>query len=194
MAQEFKNLEQLLDKIEEISDDSGRISLGTILEAVGSRSFGPLLLMVGVILVSPLSGIPGVPTTMGTFVLLIVLQLPFRREGFWLPYWLLRRSVARNRVDKTLEKLRSPASFIDRWLRPRLTVFVSRVSIYLITIICLVIAVCMPVMELVPFSASSAGVVLAAYGLSLVAYDGFLALLAYVFTVVIFGFVVYNLF
>ncbi|MFP3984112.1 MAG: exopolysaccharide biosynthesis protein [Desulfurivibrionaceae bacterium] len=186
-------MEQLLDKVGGIADDTDRISLGNILEAVGRRSFGPLLLMAGVILVSPLSGIPGVPTTMGTFVLLIVLQLPFRREGFWLPHWLLRRSVARNRVDKALERLRAPACFIDHWLRPRLTVFVSGISIYLITIICLLIALCMPLMEIVPFSASSAGVVFVAYGLSLIAYDGFLALFAYALTVIIFGFVVHNL-
>lgn len=92
MPQKLSNLEQLLDLIDKAADDLDRVSLGMIVEAVGSRSFGPLLLMVGVTLASPLSGIPGMPTTMGMLVLLIAVQLLFGRQHFWLPRWLLKRS------------------------------------------------------------------------------------------------------
>ena len=85
MVQELTGLEQLLDRIGKTADNRNRIFLSTILETVGSRSFGPLLLMAGVILASPLSGIPGMPTTMGVLVLLIAVQLLFDRKHFWLP-------------------------------------------------------------------------------------------------------------
>jgi hypothetical protein len=51
----------------------------------------------------------------------------------------------------------------------------------------------MPAMELVPFSANGAGAALTAFGLSLIAHDGLLALLAFVFTAMTFGLVLYNL-
>lgn len=194
MSQEIKNLEQMLDQIGKVSADSDGVSLSIIMEAVGSRSFGSLLVMAGVLLVSPLSGIPGMPTMMGMSVSLIAVQLLFRREHFWLTRWLLKRSVAGHKLGKAVNWLRPPARFIDRWLRPRLTAFISGVSLYFIAIICLVIAVSMPVMEVVPFSASTAGAVLALFGLSLIAHDGFLALLAFALMIIIFGLFFYNVF
>lgn len=99
--------------------------------------------------------------------------------------------MAENKLHKALEWLRKPARFVDRALRPRLTLFTR--PIYIIAIVCAVIAAAMPAMELVPFSATGAGAPLTAFGLSLIAEDGLLALLAFIFTAVTFGLVIYNL-
>src|SRR5919106_4048261 len=99
MDQELTSLEQLLDCIGKANTSRGQVSLGAILESVGSRSFGPLLLVAGLIILAPfIGGIPGVPTTMATLVLLSAGQLLFRREQFWLPRWLLKRSLAQHKV------------------------------------------------------------------------------------------------
>jgi hypothetical protein len=193
MTREITNLEQMLDRIDRAIADRDQVSLGAIVQTVGSRSFGSLLLMAGVIMVSPLSGIPGMATTIGTLVLLIAIQLVFRREYFWLPRWLLTRSIARTKFCKAIEWLRPPARFVDRWLRPRLLLFVDGFSKYMVAIFCAVIAAGMPMMELVPFSATSAGIALSAFGLSLIAHDGLLALLAFVATAITLGLVVYKL-
>lgn len=50
-----------------------------------------------------------------------------------------------------------------------------------------------PVMELIPFSSSGAGAALTAFGLALIANDGFLGLLAFVLTAVTAGLVAYYL-
>ena len=47
MAGTITNLEELLDQIAEVAGDREQIALNTIVEAVGRRSFGPLLLMAG---------------------------------------------------------------------------------------------------------------------------------------------------
>lgn len=194
MDKELTSLEQLLDCIGKANTSKGQVSLGAILEAVGSRSFGPLLLVAGLIILAPfIGGIPGVPTTMATLVLLSAGQLLFRREQFWLPRWLLKRSVARDKLCRGLKWLRRPAQFLDRVTRPRLTVFTQGAGIYVIAIACIAIAAVTPVMEFVPFSANGAGAALTAFGLALLARDGFLALLALLVTASIFGIVVYGL-
>jgi hypothetical protein len=190
MPEKLYNLEQLLDRIEKAANGRNLVSLEVIIKEIGSRSFGPLMLMVGIILASPLSGIPGMPTTMGLFILLVSVQLLFRRESFWLPRWLLKRSVEQKKLHKALAWLRPPASFIDRWIRPRLTFFIRGISIYFIAFICFIIAIGLPVMELVPFSATTAGAILAAFGLSMIAHDGFLALLAFILTIMTFGWII----
>lgn len=190
---DIKNLQQMLDRIEESAGDQERVSLGTVVEAVGSRSFGPLLLLAGVIMASPLTGIPSVPTSMGILVLLIASQLLLRKQHFWLPDWLLRRSISVQRLKRVIGWVRPSARFVDRWLRPRLTLFIDGVSIYVIAMACIAIAAGMPVMELVPLSAHIAGLALTAFGLALIARDGLLALLALATTALTFGVILYHL-
>jgi len=192
MIQEITSLEQMLDRIDKAADEEAEISLGLIVEAVGGRSFGPLLLVAGLIMTSPLSGFPGMPTTMGVLVLLIATQLLFGKSYFWLPRWLLKRSVERSKVYRMLRFLRPSARFVDRWLRPRLTPLLSGPGIRSIAAVCIVIALAMPVMELVPFSAHGAGIALSAFALALIVHDGLLALLAFLATGVTVALVLYN--
>ena len=188
MTRRITNLEQLLDRIDDAVSGSDRVPLSAILQMVGRRSFGSLLLLAGIIAVSPIIGdIPGIPTTVGIFVLLIAGQMLLQREYFWLPQWVLKRTVPKPGLCKALKWLQRPARFIDRILRPRLTVLTHRAGSSAIALVCLVIAVAMPTMEVVPFTANGAGAALTAFGLSLVAHDGFLALLAFVFTGVTIG-------
>lgn len=193
MAEDLSNLEELLDRIGEAKENGNPVTKGMIVREIGGRSFGPLLLMSWMVLFSPLSGIPGLPASMGVFVLLIGLQLLIGKEHFWLPQWLLKHSVTRDHVSKALSWLRAPARAIDRWLKPRLQVFISGAGKYSIAVICTLIGAGLPVMELIPFSSSGAGAALTVFGLALTANDGLLGLLAFVLTAVTAGLVVYYL-
>src|SRR5690606_16674670 len=114
---------------------------------------------------------------MALLVLSIVAQLLFHSEHLWLPRWLLQRSVAREKLCKALGWLERPARFVDRLLRPRLTFLVRGAGRYLVAAVTGFVALAMPAMELVPFSANGAGAALTAFGLALVAADGLVALI-----------------
>jgi len=192
--QEPSNLEELLKRIGEAPDDEGQVSLDAILDVVGRRSFGPVLLVAGLITLAPIIGdIPGVPGIMGILIVLVAVQVLFRHEHFWLPGWVLRRSVSRDKLNKALGWLQRPARFIDRLLRPRLTVLTRSFGAYVIAFFCLQIALIMPFMEVVPFSANAAGLVLTAFGLALIACDGVFALIAYATMALALGIAAYAL-
>lgn len=180
------NIQQLLDRVELAAENRDQVSVGMIVEEVGRRSFGPLLLVAGLMLASPVSGIPGVPTAFGGLVLFVSLQMLFGRRHFWLPQLLLKRAVSRGKLLKALKFLRPPARFIDKGLRPRLKVFVGGPGQNLIAVVCALISVGTPLMELVPFSATTAGVAIALFGLSITAGDGLIAVPAFAFSVMIF--------
>jgi len=183
MNEEKTNLEQLLDQIDTTAENNERVTLRAVIEALGHRSFRPLLLVAGLVILAPLIGdIPGVPTIMAVLVFLSAVQLLFRRKHFWLPSWLLNRSVARNKLHRSLKRLRPVGRFIDRFLRPRLSALTRGAGLYFIAIACLMIALAIPAMEFIPFSANLAGAALTVFGLSLIARDGLLALFAFIFT------------
>ncbi len=189
------DLEQLLDRIEETARQGERVSFGAVLEVAGHRSFGPFLLIAGLITLAPVIGdIPGMPTVIAVFVFLVAVQLLFGRRHFWLPGWMLERSAESRKVNKALRWLRPPARFVDRFVRPRITVLTNGPAKAGIAAVCIVIAGAMPVMEVVPFSANLAGAALAAFGLALVAGDGLISLLAFLFSGLTIAFVATRIF
>ena len=130
MRQEFTKLDHILNMIENTADNKDQVSLGMIMDALGRRSFGPILLLAGLITLAPIIGdIPGMPTIMGAVVLLTAVQLLIRREHVWMPQWMLRRSVRKERLCKALEWIRPVARFLDRFTRPRLSMLIREAGV-----------------------------------------------------------------
>jgi len=177
------NLNELLDRFDQAAEKSEKVSLDEIMDAVGRRSFGPLLLLAGLIISSPGVGdIPGVPTVLGLFVLLIAFQLLRGSDHFWLPQWLLNRSVSRETLKKMTSSkwVRKPAKFVDRLLKERLEILIGSKGTYAIAIVSSVMSLAMPLTELVPLSANGVGAGIVAFGVALIARDGLMALIGYV--------------
>ena len=141
------------------------------------------MLLGGLITLSPLDIIPGIPTLIAVAVLIVCVQLLSGRRHFWLPAWVLRRWINRQRWRRALAWLRKPARFGDRFVRPRLIALTTGAAVKVIALGCIAVAVAMPFMEVVPFSANLAGIALTAFGLAVIAHDGLLALVAFAATV-----------
>ncbi|MFW5823941.1 MAG: exopolysaccharide biosynthesis protein [Marinobacter sp.] len=186
------NLQDVLDRISQSISQEQSVTFGAILDTVGRRSYGPVLLTIGILLVSPLSAIPGVPTLSGVLVLFISSQMLILREGFWLPGWLVNRTLPSDKLMRGIRFLEPVAHYIDARLHARLVTVVRGPGSYLIGSVCMAIACAMPLMEIVPMSATAAGFTLAVFGLALVAMDGLLALLGLIFAATIAGLITAN--
>ena len=180
-GRDITTLQQLLDRLDKAATGE-RVDVECMMEAVGRSSFGALLLLGGLVTLSPLDIIPGIPTLIALAVLIVCVQLLAGRRRFWLPAWVLRRSIACRRFRRALTWLQKPARFGDRLVRPRLSALTTDAAVNLIAAGCIVVALAMPVMEVVPFSANLAGIALTAFGLSVIAHDGLLALVAFAAT------------
>lgn len=178
---EATTLTEMLDRLEFAERDNDQVKVDAMLDIIGRRSFGPLLLLPGLLVLSPLSGVPGVPSLAGLMVLLLSGQLLIGRRHFWMPSWLLNRCVPHRRLQQSMRFMRPVARWIDRLLRPRLTFLVESYSVYFVAVMCALVAITMPPLELMPFAATSAGVAITAFGLALIGRDGLMALLALAF-------------
>lgn len=195
--QQLTNLEQLFDCIGDAAAQKidEKVSIDTIMDMIGRRSFGPLLLVAGLVILAPVIGdIPGVPSIMGMFVFLIAIQLLIGQEHFWLPNWLLERAISSEKLAKAVTWLQKPAHFIDKLIRPRLLIFVNGTAKYMIAVVCILIALMLPFMEVVPFSANAGGLALVAFGLALIAKDGLLSLFSFILTGLTAWLIIANLF
>jgi hypothetical protein len=183
MTSRLTNIEELLDRIRAAAKDKKQVTVNALYKEVGDRSFGPLILLAGLVTLAPLLGdIPGVPTTVGLVVILVTSQMVIGRSHFWLPKFLLNRSVSSVKLRKALSWLQRPARFVDRLIGPRLVGLTGGAANRVIACLCLLVGAAMPLMDFVPFTANIAGAALTAFGLSIIARDGLLAIGAFVFT------------
>lgn len=179
------DLEELIEQIDAMARSCDCVDIHLVMEAVGPRSFGPVLLAAGLIMATPLSGILGVPTVMAVVVFLFAVQLLLDRRYFWLPGWVLERSISSSRLRAALKVVRRPAVWLDKPLRPRLKVLTHDGGSRAVAVVCILFALITPPLELMPFATTIIGAAVAAFGLALIAHDGLLVLLTYVATLAV---------
>lgn len=175
----LRSLSDILDTLENAAHD-GRVSVGNVVDEVGTRAFAPIILVPALILISPLSGIFGLPTIGAIFIFLITVQKLLGRSQVWLPGFLKRREVSEARLKKAIGWLRKPCAWIDKRTHARLTGLVSRpanvVTLSVILGICLII----PALELLPMVTSIFAVAISLFSVGLLTRDGLFTLLGYV--------------
>lgn len=190
-AQDFKDL---IDELDEAAASNGaKVSVDEILGAIGRRSFGPLLLIAGLLGMSPVGGIPTVPSIIALIVLLIAGQMLIGRETIWLPKFLLKLSVKADKLQKSARFARKPAKVVDKVVRPRLAFMTSPLAERLVALVLVVVAAATPPLELLPFVAFFPSLAIVAFGLGLVARDGLMILLSLLIAAGIFGFAGWHL-
>jgi hypothetical protein len=174
-----KDLTGLLNELQRAAEHNGaKLSVGEIMDTIGKRSFGPLLLLGGLLGMTPVAAIPSAPTIIAVITLLVSVQLLFGRETVWIPRFLEKLSVKADRVKKAVKISRKPARVVDRMVRPRLELFTRPATDRLVAGVCVLIALCVPPLELLPFVAFVPSFAIAAIGLGILARDGLLVLIA----------------
>jgi hypothetical protein len=176
-----ESLEQLLDRLAEARAGKDKISVDDLLHEVGQRSFGPLLLILALIAFTPLGGFPGVPTVLAGTVTVIAAQLVVGRNRFWIPGFVLRRSTDPGKLKTTIGYIRPVARFVDRLVKPRLSWLTKPPFLRPAAAICIVVALTVPPLEVLPFGGTASWAAIAAFGLALIAHDGVLTLIAAAF-------------
>ena len=169
----INNFKKLLRSLSELANEKQCISFDEVLEKIGRRSYGPILLLLGIMMSVPvIGGIPGMPIIISLLLLTVSIQLLLKRSYFWFPSWFLKRSIRQEKLKKAVSYLEKPAIYIDKVLKPRLDFLVCGLGLQTIAVICVMVSVFSPMLELIPFSANVMGAILVGFGLALITYDG----------------------
>ena len=181
-APERHDLEDVIDCLLRITPDHGRISVAAVMEAIGQRSFGPLVLVPSLIALSPVGALPGLPAITSVIVMIFAVQMLMAQKHVWLPRWLKARTIDGAKLEKGLRAFRPVARFVDHLLRPRLIFLTRGPFYYALAAMILIVAIVTPVLELVPLGGIPPNAALVAFALAIIAKDGLWALLAFGFT------------
>lgn len=162
----------------------GQVAVADVQQVIGQRSFGPMLLVPGLIGLSPIGAIPGLPGVMAIIELFFAGQILLGRRNPWLPGVVARRSMSAGRLERGIAAIRPYARWVDRYLlRPRLTILTRGPFFVAIALMCVLLSLIMPIIEVVPLAGIAPNAALTAFGLAVTAHDGVWALAAFVSTV-----------
>lgn len=175
--QDPADLEDVIGHLTAVAEAREEVSIGDIQEAMGRRSFAPFLIIPSLIEVSPIGGIPGVPTAMATIVATFAVQLLFGKKHFWLPRVIRKRHIKGKRLKEALDYVEPVARRVDKVIRARLTWATREPFIHLVAAVCLALTFVVPPLEVVPFASSAPMGTVGLLGLALIARDGLLVLI-----------------
>jgi hypothetical protein len=170
-----ENLTAILDQIEykvENDDTPESLTLGEVVDAVGRRSYGPLLLVIGLFAISPVTVIPGLTWLSAALTLVIAGQMALGLKHAWLPKRALDVELPRDLVRKGLSGSRKWARGIDTVLKPRLLFLSQPPFVNLVALLCIFAALITFPLGLIPLAPLAPGLAVVFFGLGMTARDG----------------------
>lgn len=173
----IKNLRTLLMSLVE-QTEGDQVSIEDLLNAVGRRAFGPLLLLLGFIAISPLTIMPGTSWFIALVIFLIAGQVLLGRTRPWLPKPALQVSFPRSALVKGVQMMERPARLVDGFVRPRIGLLTEPPFVQLVAFLAILAALVSFPLGLVPFGPLLPGIAIMLIGLGLTARDGVMVLLA----------------
>ena len=183
MADDPKSIGDILDRVDELAGKEQKVELGHVVKAMGHRSHGPFLLIPALIEMSPIGGIPGLPTVLAAIIILVSVQILLGRKHLWLPGFLERRAIKADTARKAVEKMRGFAKVMDRWFHGRLPQFTTGWFVRAAAIVCILLALTVPPLELLPFASTAPMFAVACFGLAMLVRDGLLMIVAFILSV-----------
>ena len=174
-----RDLSSLLDVIEQKVDEDGQrtsITVREIFEVIGRRAYGPLLLIIGLISISPATLVPGSTWAIAALTLVVSIQLALHKGAPWLPNKALSIRLSEEQLGKFVSAARPTAKVLDRIVRPRLQFLADAPWVIAVALLCMLAALITFPLGLIPLAPFFPGLAIVVFGLGLTARDG--ALLA----------------
>ena len=173
------------------STEGSEVNFSDIMDALDQRSYGPILLLPALIAVAPTGAIPGMSIVTGSIIFAIAFQLFVGRSSPWLPDRVSRFSFSRDKLVSVVEKSSAYTKWIDKILQERLTALVSFPANRFVALVCMVMALTMFPLALLPFAVAIPGTSIALLALGLTARDGLVVLLGLICSAVALGLLIY---
>ena len=167
----INNLESLLSSLTECTSGD-QVTVRDMLNAVGRRSYGPILLLLGFIAISPLTILPGTSWVTALVILLIAGQILLGRTFPWVPKRILDMTFPRAALVSGVEQARKYARPVDKVLKPRLPFLSQPPFIGLAALVCIAAALLMFPLGFLPFGPVLPSLAVLLFGLGLTARDG----------------------
>ena len=168
----------ILDCLKQLAADKGCISVGDMIDALGTRTYGPMFVLPALLVLTPIGAIPSAPTFLAAIIAIFAAQMMIGRRRFWVPHFIDDRRLGSSKLEAAATKLEPVAHRLDRWFHGRLKWLTRGRGRHLAAAMVLMLCLMVPPLELLPLAAAAPMLAIAMIGIALLVGDGVLLLLA----------------
>ncbi len=172
-------LADMLERVSALSAENDKVTLAAVLAVIGRRAYGPLLLVIGLISISPLTAAPGATWLAAAITLALSAQMAVGAPHPWLPSNALTARIPGKMLRRAATAAMPWARRIDIALRPRLTWLVDPPFVFGTALACVAAALITFPLGLIPLAPLAPGSAICLFGLALMTRDGLVASLAW---------------
>jgi len=163
-----RQLSQLFSRL--ASEAGERVTIASILDALGDRSFAALLVLFAAVNLIPLP--PGASFILGLPLLIVAAQLTYGARRAWLPQFIAEKSVSAEQFSAIMDRVVPRLVQMERLIRPRYWPFWRRRGDRVIGFMALLLSVILVLP--IPFGNWLPALAIALLGLALFERDGLL--------------------
>lgn len=167
---------QVLQRLS-VGEPEDKVTFGNMLDALGERSFGLLLIVLALPNCIPFPGVPGVSFATGMAILYISIQLILAKDEPSLPEWVSRKSFTRRQLTRFIQKTTPLLRWLEKPIQPRLSAMVAGPGERVIGLVALVHAITLALP--IPMGNLPQGIALILLALALIELDGLMAIAGY---------------
>lgn len=175
---------QMLHRLS-IGTPEDKVTFGQMLDALGERGFGLLLMVLAIPNLLPFPGVPGVSFITGVAILYLAIQLMLAREKPALPTWIGRKSFTRGQLARFIVKTNPFLRWLERPIQPRWNPLVAGAGERFIGFVALIHAITLALP--IPMGNLPQAVALILFALALIELDGVMATVGYLASVAAFA-------
>lgn len=159
-----------------------KVSFGQMLDALGERGFGLLLMLFAIPNLLPFPGVPGVSFVTGMAILFISVQLILAKDEPAFPGWVSEKSFSRGQLSKFIVKTNPLLRWLEKPIRPRLSPMVVGAGERMIGVVGVIHALTLALP--IPMGNLPQAVALILLALALIELDGLMAIFGYIASIV----------
>jgi hypothetical protein len=173
------DVKKLHDVVGEAADKACEddATVGYMLGVFSGRLLGPFLIVAAAIGISPIGGIPGVPSVIGLTIALFSVQFLFGNSKPWIPGFIAGRKLDGDKLDAFRDKVDPWLKWLDKFIHPRLTWATGEIGSRLATLVVIALALLMIPLEALPFAVILPASGILFLGVGITARDGVVLLI-----------------
>jgi len=182
MSREYDDwiISSLLEDLQTLALSRDQISVSDLIETMGSRGFGPLLVVLSAFLILPIGILPGIPGMVSVFMILIGGRMMTGETRLWLPPRLGRVTFSGHILAVSVARAEPAVLWLRPLVAPRWPLMIdSAVMSRVVALILMATAVVILIAGFIPGLPFVLSIHILILGLALSTRDGLLAIVGY---------------
>ena len=173
-------ISSLLDDLASLALSRDRLSVADIVETLGSRGFGPLIVLLAGMLILPVGMLPGLPAAVAVLLILIGGRMMTGEQRIWLPARLGRVTISGHLLAVSVARAQPAVLWLRPLLAPRLPFLIdSALMARLVALILMTTGAAIFIGGIIPGIPFVLSLHVLVLGLAMSARDGLVALFGY---------------